>query len=66
MNRTIVRGEILYCIYISYYARRFGTGRPMAPYLSFLDSSFYVRIVLFVPLIFLDSVVFSLFEYMLF
>ena len=36
-------------------ARRFGAGRPIAPYLSPVESTFYIRIVLFVPLIFLDS-----------
>ena len=40
------------------YARRFGAGRPIAPYLSLIVSTFYIRIVLFVPLIFLDSAVF--------
>ena len=47
-------------------SRRFGAGRPIAPYLSLIVSTFYIRIVLFVHLIFLDSTVFSLFEFMLF
>ena len=49
-----------------YYARRFGADRPIAPYLSPVDSTFYIRIVLFVPLIFLDSAIFSLFKFILF
>ena len=48
------------------YPRRFGPGRPIAPYLSLVVSTFYIRIVLFVPLIFLDSAVFSLFKFILF
>ena len=47
-------------------SRRFGAGRPIAPYLSLVLRTSYIRIVLFVPLIFLDSDVFSLFEFMLF
>ena len=44
--------------------RRFGAGRPIAPYLSRVDSTFYIRIVLFVPLVFLNSVIFTLIEFM--
>ena len=39
----------------TYKTRRFGPGRPIAPYLSLVVSTFYIRIVLFVPLVFLDS-----------
>ena len=57
-------GKVIYptkiFLQLNYTTRRFGSGRPIAPYLSPVDSTFYIRIFLFVPLIFLDSAVFYL------